>query len=185
MSSGDILAVPSPGSRALKNAKYENYCRLRASALPRTRAYREVGWRSKRDDVAYINACRLERRQEIQDRIAFLTRQEEDLVVAKRRRIEETLWSIHEADIGDYFEQCTKTEKTGEAVTSYEANRPKLLTDIPAELRQNIEKVNIDSRGRIVPQLYSSSPRARNCARCWTSVASMKGPIFKGFPMRI
>jgi hypothetical protein len=30
-----------------------------------------------------------------------------------------------------------------------------LLTDIPAELRQNIEKVNIDCRGRIVPQLYS------------------------------
>jgi hypothetical protein len=79
-------------SRALKNAKYERYCRLRASALPRIQVYREVGWRSREDDVAYINACRLERRSEIRDRIAYLSQQEEDLVAEKRRRIEEQLW---------------------------------------------------------------------------------------------
>src|SRR5262249_28751267 len=134
---------------------YEKYCRLRASAQPRTAAYREAGWETSDDDDAYSNACRLERRPGVKDRIEYLSHQAEELIAEKRQRIEEMLWSMHEADIGDYFEQYTKTEKTGETVTSYEVNRPKLLTDIPAELRQNIEKVNIDGRGRIVPQLYS------------------------------
>jgi hypothetical protein len=74
-------------SRALKNAKYERYCRLRASALPRIQVYREVGWRSREDDVARINACRLERRSEIRDRIAYLSQQEEALVAEKRGRM--------------------------------------------------------------------------------------------------
>ena len=143
----NLLAIASPGSWALKNAKYEKYCRLRASALPRTRAYREVGWQSKRDDVAYINACRLERRPEIQDRIAWLTRQEEDLIVEKRRRIEEQLWAIHEADIGGYFETVNIDGKTIE--------RPKRLSDLPPEISKNIEKITISANGRLVPQLYS------------------------------
>jgi len=147
MTNTDVPAIASPGSRALKNAKYDKYCRLRASALPRIQAYREVGWGSREDDVAYINACRLERRPEIQDRIAYLTRQEEGLVVEKRRRIEEQLWAIHEADIGDCFETHEIDGKTIE--------RPKRLADLPAEIRKNIEKITIDGRGRAVPQLYS------------------------------
>jgi hypothetical protein len=81
------------------------------------------GWGSRENDVAYINACRFERRPEIRDRITFLTQQEEDLVLEKRRRIEETLWSMHEADIGDYFETY---ENDGKVI-----ERPKRLTDLP------------------------------------------------------
>jgi hypothetical protein len=73
MTNTNVLAIAAPGSRALKNAKYERYCRLRASAQPRIGAYREVGWQSRTDNAAYINACRLERRPEIRDRIAYLT----------------------------------------------------------------------------------------------------------------
>jgi hypothetical protein len=147
MTNTDMPAIASPGSRALRNAKHESYCRLRASALPRIQAYREVGWGSAEDDVAYINACRLERRSEIRDRIAYLTRQEEDLVIEKRRRLEETLWSMHEAAIGDYFESFDIDGKTIE--------QPKRLKALPRELQQNIEKIIIDGRGRAVPQLYS------------------------------
>jgi hypothetical protein len=43
------------------------------------------GWRSTRDDVAYIYSCRLERRPEIRDRIAYLTRQAEELIAEKRK----------------------------------------------------------------------------------------------------
>jgi len=147
MTKTDVFALASPGSRALKNAKYERYCRLRALAQPRIQAYREVGWGSRKHDVAYINACRLERRPEIQDRIAWLTRQEEDRVVEKRQRIEEALWNIHGADIGDYFETHDIDGKTIE--------QPKRLSDLPPEIRKNIEKITIDGRGRAVPQLYS------------------------------
>jgi hypothetical protein len=120
MTNTNIVAIASPGSRALKNAKYEKYCRLRASALPRIQAYREVGWGSKENDVAYINACRLERRSEIQDRIAHLTRQEEDLITEKRRLLEERLWAIHEANIKSFFETYgqAKTDKNGNLETA-------------------------------------------------------------------
>jgi hypothetical protein len=74
MAKTDVLAIASLGSRALKNAKYERYCRLRASAQPRIPAYRAAGWETSDDDDAYSNACRLERRPGIRDRIAYLTR---------------------------------------------------------------------------------------------------------------
>ena len=81
MAKADVLAIASPGSRALKNAKYERYCRLRASAQPRIAAYREAGFETSDDNDAYSNGCRLERRREIKDRIGYLSRQEEDLIL--------------------------------------------------------------------------------------------------------
>ena|SRR5215467_2996991 len=100
MAKADVVIAASPGSRA---AIYERYCRLRASAQPRIPAYREVGWETSDVDDAYSNACRLERRSEIRDRIAYLTRQAEELIAEKRQRIEERLWAIHEANIQDFF----------------------------------------------------------------------------------
>jgi hypothetical protein len=139
MTKADVLVLASQGSRALKNAKYEKYCRLRALAQPRIGAYREVGWQSRTDNAAYINACRLERRPEIRDRIAYLIRQEEDLIEEKRRRIEEQLWAIHEADPGDYFESYDgyRRDQTGQPEHDPDGNkiqekrqRPKLLEEI-------------------------------------------------------
>src|SRR5437762_10012458 len=104
MVKSDLPALPSPGSPELKNPKYEKYCRLRASLQPRVQAYREAGWETSDDAAAYSNACRLERRSGVRERIEYLSHQAEELIAEKRRRIEETLWSMHEADIGDYFE---------------------------------------------------------------------------------
>jgi hypothetical protein len=154
----------SPGSRALKSAKYEKYCRLRASAQPRTPAYREAGWETSDDDDAYSNACRLERRPGIKDRIEYLSKQQEELIAEKRQRIEERLWAIHEADIGDFFETVEvakgdkdgklETDETGKMLT-VKKQRPRLLSDLPPELRKTIEHVQLDARGNVVPQLYS------------------------------
>ena len=164
MAKADVLAIASPGSRALKNAKYEKYCRLRALAQPRIRAYREVGWKTSDDDDAYSNACRLERRPKIQDRIAYLIRQEEDLIVEKRRRIEEQLWAIAEANIADYFEshEVIARDHTGQpmhdekgALSLEKRVRPKLLTDLSPDAARLIEEVRPDSRGRLIPRLYS------------------------------
>jgi hypothetical protein len=147
MAKTELLAIASPGSRALKNAKYERYSRLRASLQPRVQAYREAGWAASDDDHAYSNACRLERRPGIRERIEFLSQQAEELIAEKRRRIEGQLWAIHEADIGEYFESYEIDGKTIE--------QPKRLKDLPPEIRKNIEKIAIDSRGCAVPQLYS------------------------------
>src|SRR5262249_7390308 len=104
MAKSDLLAIASAGSRTLKKGKHERDCRLRASLQPRGQAYREAGWEASDDDDAYSNGCRLERRPGVRERIEFLAHQAEELIAEKRRRIEETLWAMHEADIGDYFE---------------------------------------------------------------------------------
>jgi len=171
MAKTDLPAIVSPGSRAVKNAKYERYCRLRASAQPRIAAYREAGGETSDDDDAYSNACRLERRPEIRDRIAYLTRQAEELIAEKRQRIEEQLWSVLEADIGDFFEayETVKRDHTGQpvretiqtktgeisALSTERRVRPKLLVDLPPTVRKQIEEVRVDSRGRLIPRLYS------------------------------
>jgi hypothetical protein len=65
-------------------------------AHPRIPAYREAGWETSDDDDAYSNACRLERRPRIKDRIEYLSKQQEELIAEKRQRIEERLWAIHD-----------------------------------------------------------------------------------------
>jgi hypothetical protein len=86
------------------------------------------------------------------------------LIAEKRRRIEETLSSMHEADIGEFFEtyEIAKTDKNGNIETdengkmvTIEKERPRRLSNIPAEMRRNIEKAVIDRCGNAVPQLYS------------------------------
>jgi hypothetical protein len=115
------------------------------------------------DAVAYINACQLERRPGIRARIEYLSRQDEELIAVKRRRIEETLWAIHEADPGNYFETYDaagdkdgklETGETGKMQT-VKKQRPRLLSDLPPDLRKQIEHIHVDSKGNMIPQLYS------------------------------
>jgi hypothetical protein len=164
MGKTDILAIASPGSRPLKNARYERYCRLRALPQPRAQAYREAGWHSKKDDDAYANACRLERRRGVRERIEYLSHQGEELIVEKRRKLEEQLWGMHEASIKDFFEQYAEpvTDKSGNPVTDEKGaplarvrERPRLLTELPPDLAAMVEDVTIDRKGRAVPKLYS------------------------------
>jgi hypothetical protein len=54
------------------------------------------------------------RRWRRRQRRLYLTRQEEDLIVEKRRRIEEQIWAIHEANVQDLYEtyESAKTIRT-------------------------------------------------------------------------
>jgi hypothetical protein len=73
---------------------HEHYCRLRSLLCPKGQALREAGMRAVKNQDAVSNATRLERRQDVRDRIAFLVRQEEEVLGEKPKRIEETLWAI-------------------------------------------------------------------------------------------
>ena len=61
-----------PGSQPLSNARHEDYCRLRSLLCPKGQALREAGMRAVKNHDAVSNATRLERRQDVRDRIAFL-----------------------------------------------------------------------------------------------------------------
>jgi len=166
MTKTDLPALPSPGSRQLRNSKQEKYCRLRAALQPRAQAYREAGWNDRSDAGAYSHACRLEHRPGVRDRIAYLSRQAEELIAVKRERIEAQLWAIAEANIQDFFEphEVIQRDHTGQpphdekgALSTETRVRPKLLTDLSPELAALIEEVRVDNRGRLVPRLYSKA----------------------------
>ena len=175
-----LSVVPLPGSRPLSNTRHEHYSRLRSLRCPKGRALREAGMRAVKKHDAVSNATRLERRQDVRDRIAYLVRQEEEVLAEKRKRIEERLWAIHEADIGDFFERYDKevTDKNGNietdekgAVLRQACERPKLLADLSPETAKLIEDVSVDSRGRLIPKLYSKLKHAQyqrqgSSARC-------------------
>jgi len=120
--------------------------------------------RAVKNHDAVSNATRLERRQDVRDRIAFLVRQEEEVLAEKRKRIEEMLWAIHEADIRELWEtyEAPKLNKAGDILLDESGNaimerkqRPRLLSDLPPDLRKAIEHVQLDAKGNVVPQLYS------------------------------
>jgi hypothetical protein len=89
--------------------------------------------RAVKNHDAVSNATRLERRQDVRDRIAFLVRQEEEVLAEKRKRIEEMLWAIHEADIGDLWEtyEAAKVGKDGNAETDEPGHRLTLRKQRP------------------------------------------------------
>ena len=132
--------------------------------MPRIVAFRKLGNYAANDKIAHNNASRLENKSGVKDRIAYLTKQAEERIAEKRARLEEALWNIHEADVGDLFEtyEVIETDKDGRIqsdadgnITTQRKQRPRLLSDLPPEIRKNIEKVTIDAKGRAVPVLYS------------------------------
>src|SRR6516164_7687003 len=126
-----------PGSKPLKVAKYERYARYRAQALSRIEAFRKIGNEATLDKTAHNNATRLEKRSGIKDRIAYLTRQAEELIAEKRARIEERLWAIHEANVQDFF---TTEVDFNPTETNNPANNP------------DQGKVGGSPRARVVPR---------------------------------
>jgi hypothetical protein len=129
-------------------------------------AFRKAGNTAKTDHVADANSFRLERKPGVRERIEFLARQAQDRVVEKRAALEEQLWSVMEADIGDCFETYEaakvgaegklETDEAGRMLT-VRKQRPKLLSDLPPDLRKAVEEVTVDRHGNYVPRLYSKA----------------------------
>src|ERR1700684_661692 len=95
--------VKIPGSSPLRKPEHERFCRLRAVLRPKGDAYRQAGLKATTDHAACGNASRLERRQDVADRIGYLSRQEDEILQAKRQRIEEFLWTVHESNVADLW----------------------------------------------------------------------------------
>ena len=161
-SKGRQLAVP--GSKPLSNPRYEKYCRLRAQLLPKLDAFRNAGFTAETNHTAYSNVYRLEKRKNVQDRMAYFCRQDEKVLQEKRKRIEEVLWLVHEANVADLWEtiEVRKLDKEGNPVLGKDGNavmekiqRPRLLSELPEDLQRVVESVSIDGHGRMVPKVYS------------------------------
>jgi hypothetical protein len=197
------LAVIPDGSKPLKNNLHERYARYRAQALPRVVAYCKAG-NATSGNGASVNACRLERRPGIRERVEYLSRQAQERIAEKRQRLEEQLWAIHEADIGDCFEtyEAAKSDRDGKLETdaagkmpTARKQRPKLLSDLPPDLRKAIEHVHVDARGnhpfpdlggipRSAMPVSERGPQAENLLLFFCESACSRLIIFLFFPVK-
>lgn len=100
------------------------------------------------------------------ERIEFISRQDEELIAEKRRRMEEHLWAVHQANLKDYFEtyEAAKVDKGGSLesdaagkMKTVHKQRPRLLSDLSDsdEAAKLIDEVVLDRNGHYVPRLCS------------------------------
>ena len=153
------------GSLPLKSEKHEAYCRHRALLETKINAYRAAGYESQDDHAARGNANKLERRADVKDRIAWLTRDEESLLRQKRRKLEERLWYIHDLDptIAWQTEERELRDKKGKVIedqdgkpVTFKVSRPKMIRDLPDEAKACIETIALNDAGIAVPKFYSA-----------------------------
>ncbi len=160
-----VPALEIPGSRPLHNRRLERFCHLCAQMRPKADAYRQAGYKSESDHAAAGNASRLLRRIDVQDRIAYWTRQEEEILQAKRRRLEEFLWNIHEANIAQMWEmqEVPAYDRKGNPIIDGETGkpatklvqRPKAIHEMPEDVQRAVESISINEAGFVVPKPYS------------------------------
>ena len=164
-----VPVEPIPGSLPFRRAKYEKFCQLRAALVPAERAYSQAFYLRKdakrAADNARVCAARLANRPDIVARIAWLTRQDEAVIAAKRERIEAFQWAIHEHDLGEFYETVEKplmrngkpiTDENGNAVV-LRVQRPKPLDQLTPEQRAVVESVTTDAKGNAVIKTYSKT----------------------------
>jgi hypothetical protein len=171
---------------------HERYARLRAAALPRIVAFRKAGNTAKNDHVADANSFRLDKKPGVRERIEYLARQAQERTAEKRAALEEQLWAVLEADIGEFWEtyEAAGTGNDGELETDQEGKmltvrkqRAKLINDLPPEFRKLIEDVTVDRKGNVIPKLYSKVQANRDLRGSILTAAKSRKRIFPSFPM--
>src|ERR1700729_2612483 len=154
--------APFPGFAPLRNDQHEKFAFRRALLMPKAEAYRAAGWTAKDDHAAAGNASRLERRPDVAARIAYLRRHgDEQILHAKRERLEEFLWTVHESNIAALWEtvEVEKRDKKGNVILGEDGKPvmvkrqvPKLLSDLPEDVARVVETCGVDENGRVIPK---------------------------------
>lgn len=160
----ELVPFDIPGAKPLRNPKHERFARLRAVLRPKADAYRQSGLTSTTDHAAAGNASRLERRPDIAERIAYLSRSDESLLQAKRERLEEMLWLIHESNVAEMWEtvEVEKYDRKGNPVVDKDGQpvmkkvqRPRSIDQMPEDVQRAVEAITINEAGFVVPKPYS------------------------------
>lgn len=170
-----VNAMPAvaldPAAQPLRNPRHERFARARSLLTPKIEAYRRAfdhvdGDLSASEIHAMRgNASKLERNPKVADRIAYLARQDEDVLRAKRERLEEFLWLIHEANPADLWEMAEKekTDADGEPVLDNAGNpvmtryqRLKFMAEMPEDLQRTVQSIKYTESGRPQVERYSA-----------------------------
>jgi hypothetical protein len=154
-----------PGSIPLNKFAHEIYARERALGQPITHAAERAGL-SKRSGAG----SKLETDEDVRARIAWLAREDDEIVREKRRRLEERQWLIHGCDISQFYDDVEElaTDKDGNPILDKDGNpitrkrqylRP--FSEIPPELRMCIHSLTWTDSGRPNLKLYDKQEANR------------------------
>jgi hypothetical protein len=158
------ITAHAAGAQPLANAKRERYAQARAICTPRMLAYREAGFESKDDHASRGNAAKLERSPQVRDRIAWLCREEEEVLRAKRRKIESWLWLAHDMDVADFYVDAKRVATDAEGnVLVDEKGEPRTyivqdmrpFSELSADQRNVIQSLKYTEKGKPVLEVYS------------------------------
>lgn len=164
MASGSTEKPPT-GSIPLNNFSHELYARERALGQPITHAAQRAGLGKRTGAGSKIEAA-----EDVRARIAWLAREDDEIVREKRRRLEERQWLIHDCDIATFFEDVEEVENddNGNPKLDPDGNRIirkrqrlKHFSEIPAELRMCIEGLTYTEKGRPNLKVYSKQDASR------------------------
>lgn len=153
---GAVVESPSivPGSLPLRNARHEAYAKARALNMPPRAAAIEAGLK-----VETGAPTKLENNAKIQLRMAWFARQDDEVLRAKRAKLEAFLWAVHESNYGDFWEVVEEDilDEDGEATgEKRRMQRLKMFSDMPPEQQKMIESLKYTEKGRPVLALYSA-----------------------------
>lgn len=166
--------LPDAGARNLRKPEHEKYARHRAMLLDKVSAYRLAmrEYRERRGipepDYATDrgNAAKLERKRAVFARIAFLTRQDEEILRDKRARIEGFLWAAHETNYADFFVTVDEPlyDDDGMPLLDIEGKQRtrrvehlRHFSDLTVEQQRMIESLKWTEKGRPVLTVYTRS----------------------------
>lgn len=182
------IPAPPPGSLPLRAGKQELYCWRVAGLVPKPRAYCEAfGYEitdPKQYHAARGNASRLERRKDIQARIAWLSRQQEEILAQKRERLEAWQWQILEHNPADFYEIAERPLldakgkpilKDGEFIM-VKYQRAKFLQDLSAEALAAVEGLQITDSGKVMVKTYSKM-QAHDALRKMLGIGAQNGLV--------
>lgn len=143
----------SDGSVPLPRKKHEIYARERALFKSPADAALVAGY--ERGSGAH---SKLERNASVQQRIAYLSRQEAEVIAEIRKRLLEHGTRVLNADHGDFFEVVEEPvfNKDGEVVWHRKVQRPKFFDNMTREQRSVIESYTTTETGKPNLKLHSS-----------------------------
>jgi hypothetical protein len=159
-----------PGSLPLRNRKQELYAQERALFNSATVSARNAGYKGHVDVVA----SELERKPKVQARIAYLTRDDENALREKRKRLEGFLWDVIETDRANYYEavEVVITDRSGIPVLDRNGvpktkvvTQPKPLEMLKPHERRLIESISYTDSGKPNLKLVSKEFAHRELRR--------------------
>ena len=140
-----------PGSLLLRTKRLEAYARERALNNSPSVAARNAGYNGRSDVVG----ANLEKKKNVQARIAWLTRDTEEALRQKRQRLETFLWDALESDRANFYETVAVviTDRIGMPILDRNGSpKTKTVTQL-----KPLEELSATERGMIESITYTES----------------------------